>query len=131
MTSSPVGVVEFYNEYNPMAGGCLSDHHPHHPPKMIRPMHFHQVFGDPFRPFLFIEFLDGENKAVVVAVVKAKNLKSGAVLVGMGKNDGGHGGGSVAAFRITQPGEDGEGSPPLGASPYITFALLGIFAPFW
>jgi hypothetical protein len=47
--------------------------------------------GDPFRPVPIIEFLDGEGEAIIVTVVGAEDLESGAVLIRMSKDDGRHG----------------------------------------
>ena len=57
---------------------------------MIRPVIFHHHLCHSLCPVPIIEFLDSEGEAVVVAVVDAEHLKSGAVLVRMSEDDGGH-----------------------------------------
>jgi hypothetical protein len=84
---------------------------------MIGLVLLHHRPGGPFGTVTVIEFLDGESEAVVVTVADAEDLEAGAAFVWVSQDDGGHGGGSVAAFRITQPGKDGEGPPPF--CPYI------------
>ena len=67
---------------------------------MIRPVILHQLPSDPLGTVTIIEFLDGEGEAVIVAVVDAEDLKSGAVLIGMGEDDGRHGFSSKCEISI-------------------------------
>ena len=57
---------------------------------MIGLQGFHQPLSDPFRPFPVVKFLDRKRETVVGAVVNAKHAETGAMLIGMGKNDCGH-----------------------------------------
>jgi len=58
---------------------------------MIRTMILHQFPGNPLGIVPNLELLDGEGVAVVGAVVDAEDLEPRAVVVGMGKDGGGHG----------------------------------------
>ena len=49
---------------------------------MIRPMIFHHPSCHSLRPLLLIEFLNVKNAAVVVTVIDAEHLESGAVRTG-------------------------------------------------
>ncbi len=50
---------------------------------MIGLKSFHEPLGNPFGSFPIIKLLGGERKAVIRAVIYAKDLEAGAALIGV------------------------------------------------